>query len=150
MLTRADIVAEARAWIGTPWQHQQQTKGVACDCAGLIRGIMIELGLADPDCEKWEGANKFLGYPSWPDGKMLQAACDTYMTRIERAQMQPGDAIVLITDYHPQHMGILGDYRHGGFSIIHSSTAARPRRVIETRLLFNHGNRFAAAYSLLG
>ena len=38
-LTRARIVAEARAWIGTPYRHQASLKGVGCDCLGLVRGV---------------------------------------------------------------------------------------------------------------
>ena len=38
-VTRADIVAEARAWIGTPYRHQASLKGVGCDCLGLVRGV---------------------------------------------------------------------------------------------------------------
>lgn len=33
------IVAEAREWIGTAWQHQASLKGIACDCVGLVRGV---------------------------------------------------------------------------------------------------------------
>ena len=36
---RTDIVAEARAWIGTPYRHQASLKGVGCDCLGLVRGV---------------------------------------------------------------------------------------------------------------
>ena len=39
MLTRTQIVAEARGWIGTPYQHQASLKGVGCDCLGLVRGV---------------------------------------------------------------------------------------------------------------
>lgn len=38
-LTRTDIVAEARSWIGTPYRHQASLKGVGCDCLGLVRGV---------------------------------------------------------------------------------------------------------------
>jgi NlpC/P60 family putative phage cell wall peptidase len=38
-LTRHAIVAEARAWIGTPYRHQASLKGVGCDCLGLVRGV---------------------------------------------------------------------------------------------------------------
>ncbi|HET7848737.1 MAG TPA: NlpC/P60 family protein [Pseudolabrys sp.] len=37
--TRQAIVAEARAWIGTPYRHQASLKGVGCDCLGLVRGV---------------------------------------------------------------------------------------------------------------
>lgn len=36
---RDKVVAEARAWIGTPYVHQMATKGAGCDCLGLVRGI---------------------------------------------------------------------------------------------------------------
>ena len=38
-LIGADIVREARTWIGTPYRHQASLKGVGCDCLGLIRGV---------------------------------------------------------------------------------------------------------------
>jgi hypothetical protein len=38
-LTRPLIVAETRAWIGTPYRHQASLKGVGCDCLGLVRGV---------------------------------------------------------------------------------------------------------------
>lgn len=38
-VSRAGIVAEARAWIGTPYRHQASLKGAGCDCLGLIRGV---------------------------------------------------------------------------------------------------------------
>lgn len=37
--SREDIVAEARAWIGTRYRHQASVKGVGCDCLGLVRGV---------------------------------------------------------------------------------------------------------------
>lgn len=39
---RADIVALARGWLGTPYHHQASLKGVGCDCLGLIRGVYAE------------------------------------------------------------------------------------------------------------
>lgn len=35
----ADVIAEARRWIGTPYHHQATLRGVGCDCLGLVRGI---------------------------------------------------------------------------------------------------------------
>ena len=39
----ADIVAEARLWIGTPYRHQCATRGAGCDCLGLVRGLWMSL-----------------------------------------------------------------------------------------------------------
>lgn len=38
-VTANKIVSEARAWIGTPYVHQQAAKGAGCDCLGLVRGV---------------------------------------------------------------------------------------------------------------
>jgi NlpC/P60 family putative phage cell wall peptidase len=39
MPTRTRIIAEARAFIGTPYRHQASLQGVGCDCLGLVRGV---------------------------------------------------------------------------------------------------------------
>ena len=48
-ITRAKIVAAARGWIGTPYQHQGSLRGVGCDCLGLVRGVWRELIGAEPE-----------------------------------------------------------------------------------------------------
>jgi NlpC/P60 family putative phage cell wall peptidase len=39
IVRRDDIVAAARAWLGTPYLHQASLQGVGCDCLGLVRGV---------------------------------------------------------------------------------------------------------------
>ena len=46
---RTRIVAEARAWIGTPYRHQASLQGVGCDCLGLVRGVWRALNGAEPE-----------------------------------------------------------------------------------------------------
>lgn len=41
--TRAEIVAVARTWLGTPYHHQASLRGVGTDCLGLVRGVWREL-----------------------------------------------------------------------------------------------------------
>lgn len=43
MTGRPDIVAAARAWIGTPYRHQASAKGLGADCLGLVRGVWREV-----------------------------------------------------------------------------------------------------------
>lgn len=43
------IVAEARAWIGTPYLHQASVRGAGTDCLGLLRGIWRTLFGAEPE-----------------------------------------------------------------------------------------------------
>jgi cell wall-associated NlpC family hydrolase len=141
MTTRAEIVAAARKWVDTPFHHQARLKGVGVDCVGLVIGVARELGLVAPDFD-------VVGYPRVPDGTSLMGIVREHMTEIDRAAMQPGDVVVVSFDRDPQHLGILGDYRHGGLSIIHAAGMAG--RVIETRLMFTEQMRFVAAFKLPG
>jgi cell wall-associated NlpC family hydrolase len=139
-VTRAAIVAEARSWLGTPWVHQHRTKGVAVDCAGLVIGVARALGIV-PACFDVNG------YSRWPDGTLAEL-CAAHMRRVPQAAMQPGDVLVLAMQTDPQHLGIVGDYRHGGLSLIHAASIAG--RVIETRLMFARNLQFRGAYALPG
>lgn len=140
-MTRADVVAEARSWLQTPWVHQARTKGVAVDCAGLVIGVARELGLVEPDFD-------VNGYGRLPDGTLLQQ-CAEIMRPIQRTEMLPGDVLVVATDTEPCHMGIVGDYRHGGLSLIHAAMGGL-NRVAEHRLMFARNLRFKAAFALPG
>lgn len=42
-MRRAEIVAAARQWCGTPYRHQAATLGAGCDCLGLLRGVWQSL-----------------------------------------------------------------------------------------------------------
>lgn len=112
MITRAEVVAEARTWIGTNYAHQQRTKGVAVDCAGLVIGVARNLGLVAPDFD-------IGGYPRQPDGTML-IRCEELMTRVPMNRMDVGDVAVMTFEVEPCHFAILGDYHAGGLTAIHA------------------------------
>jgi len=42
-------VAIARAWLGTPYQHQASLRGEGADCLGLLRGVWRELFGREPE-----------------------------------------------------------------------------------------------------
>lgn len=144
MITREQVVDEARSWVGTPYQHQARIKGIGVDCAGLLIGVARALGIVSPIFD-------VTGYTRRPDGWSLIETCEQHMQAIERADMGPGDAVVVRFDSEPQHFGLIAPYSHGGLSIIHA--ASKHNRVIETRLLFGDGTRamkFVQAYRLPG
>lgn len=143
MTGRADVVRVARSYMGTPHHHRGRVPGMALDCAGLVVCVARDLGLVAADFDVPE-------YRPQPDGRTLLEWCERYMTRAPREHMLPGDVLVVKSDAHPQHMGILGDYRHGGFSIIHAANNADPPRVIETRLVFTPRLRYVASFVLPG
>lgn len=122
-LTRARVVAAARGWIGTRWQHQASLRGVACDCVGLVRGVMAELGLPVP---------AQVPYSRHPDGVLLMSLAEQWLVPCRLDTLAPGDVAVFAFGGLPSHAGIVGDYHAGGLSIIHAFAPAR--RVVETRL----------------
>ncbi len=134
-MTGADIVAEARTWLGTRFHHQGRLKGVGVDCAGLVAGVAESLGLPVQDRTD---------YTRQPDGQMLEETCDQQLDRIPVADIQPGDVLLMRFDEEPQHLAIVGDYALGGLSIIHAY--AQARRVVETRLDDGWLSRVVVAY----
>jgi NlpC/P60 family putative phage cell wall peptidase len=139
VITRADIVAEARSWLDTPFQHQGRVKFVGVDCVGLVLGVAKALGIHLVDSQ---------GYPRTPDGKSLQAACESQLIRTPLEQMQPGDVALFRFQVDPQHVAILGDYPHGGLSLIHAYNTIG--KVVEANLSGAERRRIVAVYSLPG
>ena len=45
---RAAVVAEARSWLHTPWQHMAAIKGECCDCAMLLVRSFVDAGVLEP------------------------------------------------------------------------------------------------------
>ena len=43
-----DVVAAARAFLGTPYRHQASLAGAGCDCLGLLRGVWRALYGREP------------------------------------------------------------------------------------------------------
>lgn len=43
-MSRTEVVAAARGWIGTPYRHRAALRGAGCDCLGLVRGVWRDLG----------------------------------------------------------------------------------------------------------
>ena len=141
----ADILAEARTWIGTKWVHHQHVKGVATDCIGLVVETMRAIGVC-PD----------FAYPDYSPlarpGQILNIL-ETYLLPVDRAHIQPADVILIKWRTTPTHLGILGAWRHSGlsapFSIIHAMRY--PGRVIEVP--FNGAmatDNFASAWRVPG
>lgn len=89
-LTRAAIVAETRAWIGTPYRHQASLKGVGCDCLGLVRGVWRALYGAEP-----EAAPPYA--PDWAEaaaGEPLAEAAWRHLAPVARDAFGAGDVLL--------------------------------------------------------
>lgn len=135
--TQSSIVWAARAWIDTPYAHQGRVKGVGVDCVGLLIGVAKDLGKIAPD---WD----VTGYARVPDGVELMHHLEERFDTIAFDDMRPGDFVCIAFAAAPQHVGVVGDYAHGGFSFIHA--ASKFKRVVEHRLLFSRQMRFVSAF----
>lgn len=152
MVTRAQVVAAARGWIGTPFHHQAAIKGVGCDCGGLVRGVQVELGLVPEDYWSLPEAAAFHGYSRNPDGHSLRRACETFLDPTKVDLAKPGDVFLLKWAQHPQHVGFFADYRHGGLALIHALPRYMQARdgVVEHRMDSTWRGRIVAAFRLRG
>jgi cell wall-associated NlpC family hydrolase len=124
-MKRGDIVTVARALVGTPYQHQGRVAGLALDCAGVPVHCATTLGIPLTD---------YTRYGRLPVPAEMRAALDANLQRIPTKDMQPGDVAWMRFDMEPQHLAIVGDYVHGGLSLIHAYNGAGLNRVVEHRL----------------
>jgi NlpC/P60 family putative phage cell wall peptidase len=139
-MKRADVIAAARGWIGTPFRPQQSLKGQGCDCAGLILGIARELAIVSPEFK----------VPPWrqmPDGTMPKV-CKAHLVPVPKLNARPGDIVMMRFEKLPQHLGILVPYRDSILGIVHA--LMRPAVVAEHRLDPRWKQRIVAAYSFPG
>lgn len=120
-MTGAEIATAARRFIGCPWRHQGRS-GEGVDCLGLVLLVAHELELTDFDTRDYARQAT--------DESMLQQ-CREHLVEIPRAMARPGDVPVMRFGTN-RHIGIFGDYVHGGLSLIHAFSQA-PRRVVEHR-----------------
>jgi NlpC/P60 family putative phage cell wall peptidase len=89
-VTRAAVVAEARAWIGTPYRHQASLKGVGCDCLGLVRGVWRTLYGAEPEAPPPYA-------PDWAEAaadEPLAEAALRHLSAIDRESFAAGDVLL--------------------------------------------------------
>jgi NlpC/P60 family putative phage cell wall peptidase len=138
-MNSADVVTEARTWLGTRFHHQGRLKGVGVDCAGLVVGVAEAMGLQVQDRTD---------YTRQPDGTMLQETCDAQLIQIALEDIRPGDVLLMRFEQEPQHLAFVGDYEFGGLSLIHAY--AQSRKVVETRLDDVWLARVVAAYRFDG
>lgn len=141
-MTRAEIIAAAHGWLGTPWVHQASCRGAGADCIGLVAGVAAECGSPD--------AARFLATPAWrcygrhPDSTFLFAVCDELMDRIAVEAAALADLLVFRCGKHPMHFGIVAD----GGRMIHAWLGAG--KVCEHQLDAKWRARIVRAYRIRG
>jgi NlpC/P60 family putative phage cell wall peptidase len=140
-LTREQIVAETRSWIGTPYRHQASVKGVGCDCLGLVRGVWR--ALYGSEAEAVPAYSSDWGQATGEETMLLAAR--RHLVEVDRDRLEPGNVVVFRMHGRAiaKHAGILtgkGRFAH----------AYQPMRVTENWLDGWWGKRIAAVFEFPG
>jgi NlpC/P60 family putative phage cell wall peptidase len=107
MATRADVVAEAARWVGTPYHHQARVRGVGVDCAQLVAGVAEAVGLIPAGTPVPHDYS-----PEWhlhSRGELLVANLEAFgCVRLARPEdARPGDVLAFRFGRSVGHLGIL-------------------------------------------
>lgn len=109
---RRAFIDAARACIGVPFRHRGRTER-GLDCIGLLVVALHAAGRIPQDRRSYGRA---------PDRDRLREAVREHFGDPVDAP-QPGDIVLMRWTDRPQHVAIVGDYAHGGLSLIHSDNA---------------------------
>jgi NlpC/P60 family putative phage cell wall peptidase len=140
-LRREEIVRRARAWIGTPYEHQASCRGAGTDCLGLLRGLWRELFGAEPE--------EVPAYtPDWSEpsrSEDLLAGARRYLIPVECSRAASGDVAVLrmADGAVAKHIGILAVSAAGYKTLIHAYSG---HGVVESPLTPAWSRRIASVF----
>ncbi len=127
-VTKQQIVAQARTWLGTKYHHQGRLKkskagAGGVDCIGLIIGVIDELGLQDGEGNPLSRHDEF-NYSMYPERGRLVSAIQQHLREVPEEKMTQGDVLLFRTFRDPQHVGLLTEYPTGGTGLIHCNSSA--------------------------
>ena len=143
---RPEIVTAARGWLGTPYVHQQSTRGVGCDCLGLLRGVWRETCGAEP-----EAVPAYSMDWSEPQGdEVLWAAALRHLLPKDIAAPASGDVLLfrMREGSVAKHVGLQAEigaaqsfiHAYSGHGVVESALSAPWRRRIVARFAFPQGD----------
>ena len=121
-MSRPDVVAAARDWLGTPYRHQASLKGWGADCLGLVRGVWRER--VGPEPEPVPAYR-----PDWAEiggPETLLLAARRWMREVAPADARPGDVLMfrMAPGACVKHCALLSEDapadRPGGGRIVHA------------------------------
>ena len=136
-ITRSQVVACARSFLGTPYRHRGRSRQLGVDCVGFVIALMNELGVAQ-DYKK--------PYAPHPDGKVLRREIDARCAERLPGEMDEGDLGLFWTvrRSHPQHVGVLvrSNTAEARWGMIHAFSKARTPAFPAGRVAENDIDRF--------
>jgi NlpC/P60 family putative phage cell wall peptidase len=137
----SEVVARARAWIGTPYRHQSSCKGAGTDCLGLLRGLWREMLGPEP-----ESVPAYT--PDWSEparSEDLLAAAGRHLRPVPGVEARDGDVAVLRMSEGgvAKHVGILARSASGHRTLIHAYSG---HGVVESPLTPAWARRIVAVF----
>lgn len=135
------VVDAARRWIGTPYVHQARTRGVGCDCLGLVLGVWCEVNGVLPEAVPAYTAD-------WSEGsgrELLWQAAARHLAEKPLGAQAPGDVLLFRMREHAvaKHVGIQSVFgREARF--IHAYSR---RGVVESHLTPPWSRRLVARFA---
>lgn len=134
-ITREQFIEELRTWIGTPFHHQGRWKGLGVDCAGLVVGPLVELGIM----EVLKADNRT--YKHKAGHKLLVERLMLIANEIPKEEIKLGDILLFTIYRYPQHVAI----KSYNDNVIH---VTEDRGVIEEELDDMWKKRFLSSFRL--
>jgi NlpC/P60 family putative phage cell wall peptidase len=147
MPTRSEIVATARTYVGTPFQHQGRIKGVGTDCVGIPMMVAEELGMNDKHGQPIT-TRLHNGYSKQPWGNLVLQTCALYLIAKPITQMKPGDVIVLRVPKDPCHVAVVSLIPGQGLGMIHAYQGSE--KTVENRIDERWHSRIAGCFEFPG
>lgn len=87
---REAVLAEARAWIGTPYMHRASVRGVGADCLGLVRGVWRAVIGPEPEAMPPYA-------PDWAEAGRTETLAEVaarHLRPVPLEAMAPGDVLL--------------------------------------------------------
>lgn len=147
--TLSRVVAEARSWVGTPYQHLGRVKGSGCDCVGLPFLVGRALGLDVGGDLDW--------YSALPSDGRAEAEVRRRTVLVaeapRRLERYPGGLIAMLWVSRRgvgQHLGVLAYARSDPtrVTMIHATRSAG--RVVEAGLSEKWRKRILSLHAIPG
>jgi len=121
-ITRSEIVALARDWLGVPYLHQGRSRQ-GTDCVGITVSIARTCGMRVDDWTR---------YGRVPHGPRLLAAFRAHMCEVELNSYRTADVALLSWRREPHHVAIITEIAWGRLGLLHCNQEIG--RVVEHRI----------------
>lgn len=150
MITRADVQAKAREFLGTPFKDKHRLKGKkgGIDCVGLILLVAEELQISYNDTETMRGAD-YLNYSLSGINSFVLTECRKRLIEKPVSSLKAGDVMVMRVPDVPCHAGIATDVG-GVLYMIHAYNSGKDPKVVEHILDQAWRRRISGVFSYPG